>query len=328
MTSDRCVPDVLAVVVTYDSADVVARCLQSLDAAAGRLRMDVVVVDNASTDETLDRVAAARPGTAVVRLPRNSGYAAGVNAGAVRAAATTALLVLNPDVRLAPGCVERLQARLARPGVGIAVPRLEDDHGRLSASLRREPNVLRSFGEAVLGVPRAGRVAALGETVSDPEAYDVATQADWASGCALLVSPACRRAVGLWDESFFLYSEETDFALRARDLGFALQLEPTAQAVHLGGDSTTSTQLWPLLLLNKVELYRRRHGSRRAAAFRGGLLLNELLRTLLGSPVHRAGLRAALQPDGRERALRALRPEGPPPPGRRAVAVTASTSRG
>ena len=298
--------EVLVVIVTYNSEAVIGSCLSALPASAGAGSLDVVVVDNASTDDTLAVVQACRPGTAVVRLPCNAGYAAAINAGAARAGRETAVLVLNPDVRLAPGSVARLQERLAQPGTGIAVPRLEDASGRLALSLRREPTISRVFGEALLGVPRAGRVVLLGETVSDPAAYVVATAADWATGCAMLISAACRWAVGGWDESFFLYSEETDFALRARAQGFALRLEPEARAVHLGGESTSSALLWTLLILNKIECYGRHHGRVRTAAFRAGLILNELLRTGRGRPIHRAGLRAVLRPGGRDAALHAI----------------------
>ena len=74
-----------------------------------------------------------------------------------------------------------------------------------------------------------------------------------------MLSRDCWHACGPWDESFFLYSEEADFDLRARDAGFATVYEPSAGAVHLEGDSGNSPQLWTLLQLNRVRHFRRRH---------------------------------------------------------------------
>ena len=102
--------------------------------------------------------------------------------------------------------------------------------------------------------------------MTDPDAYDTDTDTDWAEGSTQLVSGECWSACGPWDESFFLYSEETDFDLRARDAGSRRGTSPAASATHLEGGSATSARLWPLLVVNQVRLYRRRHG---AAAARG-----------------------------------------------------------
>ncbi len=110
----------------------------------------------------------------------------------------------------------------------------------------------------------------------------------------MMISSECLDDVGAWDESYFLYSEETDFALRARDCGFVVRYTPEAEVVHLGGDSGVSPRLWALLTVNRVKLYGRRHGAGRTALFRVAVTLNEAIRALRGSPTHAAGLRALL----------------------------------
>ncbi|MDP8961599.1 MAG: hypothetical protein M3N32_08300, partial [Actinomycetota bacterium] len=110
------------------------------------------------------------------------------------------------------------------------------------------------------------------------------------------ISRRCLEQVGPWDETFFLYAEETEFALRARDAGFVLRYVPDAVATHLGGDRHTSSRLWALLAVNRVRLYSRRHGPVRTAAFWAAVALNEALRALAGRGVHRAALRALLRP--------------------------------
>ena len=198
---------VAVVVVTYNSADVVAGLLESLPAGLGDVPAQVVVVDNGSRDDTLEVVRSTAPDATVVATGRNGGYAAGINAGVAEAGNAVAILVLNPDVRLGPGCVPELLRALDRTGAGVVVPRLDDAAGQLIHSRRREPTLRRTLADALLGAERAGRIANLGEVVTDPGAYRVESATDWAEGSTQLISAACWRAAGPWDESYFLYSE-------------------------------------------------------------------------------------------------------------------------
>jgi GT2 family glycosyltransferase len=177
------------------------------------------------------------------------------------------------------------------------VPRLNDAAGRAITSLFREPTALRMLGDALIGGTRAGRYPAFGEMVVDEAAYTAQTAADWASGSVMLISRACLEACGPWDESFFLYSEETEFALRARDAGHALRLAPRAVAVHLEGDAATSPRLWTLLTLNRIRLYRRRHGLLATGGFWLAVLLREASRAVVArNRPSRAAVRGLLSP--------------------------------
>jgi GT2 family glycosyltransferase len=274
------VNSVTVAIVTHNSELVIADCLRALPGACDGVDVRALVVaDSGSTDATLLEVARAAPHARCVELNGNRGYAAGINAAVRASPEADAVLILNADVRLARHSVRRL-AQAIDGTTGIAVPRLEAPDGSLQLSLRREPSVLRAFGEALLG-QRAGRVRALGEVVVDRDCYDRPGTADWATGAVLLVSRACLHAVGEWDESFFLYSEETDFALRARDRGYALRYVPAARAVHLEGDGTRSPGLWSVMAVNRVALYRRRHGRVASALFRTAVLVNESLRAAM-----------------------------------------------
>lgn len=282
------------VVVTYHSADVVEDCLRSVAAALEPVPDSrVVVVDNASTDNTLEVVARVAPDAQVVARTTNDGFAAGVNAG-FAAAPDCDVLVLNPDVRLAPDAVVLLRAALAVPGTGIAVPRLAGADGAPQLSLRRAPNPLRALGEAVLGGTRAGRREALGELVVDPRSYDTAGTADWATGAAWLISREAREATGVLEERYFLYSEETEYMLRAGRRGHAVRYEPRARAVHLGGEQSTSPVLWSMATTNRVRMVRERHGRPLAFLMWLAVLLNELVRAPRHAK-HRTALRDLLR---------------------------------
>jgi GT2 family glycosyltransferase len=280
------------VIVTYNSGAVIGPCLGSLGPALAGLDAPIVVVaDNASSDDTLDQARAALAGVRIVPTGGNLGYSAAINRGQAAAGPHDFLLVLNPDIVVQPGSIPALMAALGPAGRGIAVPRMLDESGRLSSSLRREPSLATALGESVLGGPRAGRLG-LSEMITDPRRYDEPGPVDWATGAALLISQRCFEAVGPWDESFFLYSEETDYMLRARDHGFLTWYTPTAVVNHRGGESGTSPRLWSLLMANKVRLYARRHNAAQALAYRLILGGAEGLRALLGKPRSKAAVRA------------------------------------
>lgn len=296
---------VAVVVVTYNSSDVIGDCLRSLRSDGVRLA-DVVVVDNASRDGS------AGLAESVVDVPvrtlqmgRNAGYAAAINAGVATLdlAGLDAVLVLNPDCRLRPDTLARLCAALDGPDRrGITVPRLVNPDGSLQPSLRRRPTLARALGEALLG-DRAGRIGTLGELVTDPAAYAQPGPAVWATGAAMLISAEAAREVGPWDESFLLYSEETEYALRAADRGWTLWYEPTAEVEHAGGESGTNPALAALCVVNRVRLYRRRTNAIAGAAYHLVVLLGEAMRAVAGRRTSRASVTALVRPSRRIRSL-------------------------
>lgn len=291
---------VTVVVVTFNSAGVLGPFLDALPSAMASVeRWELILVDNASSDSTLG-IARSHPTAArIVALDENRGYAAGLNAGVRTAPDADAYLFVNPDVRLGPRAAVRLLTALDEPQVGIAVPRLHDAEGRLSWSLHREPTIRRALGEALVGGGRAGRSARWGEVITTPESYEATQIVDWASGAVMMVAADCLRQVGPWDESFFLYSEETEFCLRARDAGWRVMYRSDAPSVHLGGESGDSAFLRSILTVNRVELYRRRHGRVRTTAFHCAVITNEALRAMGSRAASRAALLALIRPSRR-----------------------------
>jgi GT2 family glycosyltransferase len=276
------------VVVTYRSEAVLAGCLEALEPELEGTDHRLVVVDNASGDGSVG--IAERAGAEVIGTGGNLGYAAAINRGCERAEGD--VLIMNPDVRVDPGAVLALRNALAEPGVGIAVPHMRDGGGTLITSLRRRPTVLRALGEGLLGGRRAGRFERLGEIVPAGPAYAAPGTHDWAVGACWMISAECRRQVGPWDERFFLYSEETDFALRAGGAGLGLWFVPRATVVHLEGESRTSPALYARLTINRVTLHRKHRGRASALLMRLALLAGELPRAAIGRATSRAAVRA------------------------------------
>ena len=172
-------------------------------------------------------------------------------------------------------------------------------------SIRNEPTVRRALAEAVFGrlAARLGGARGLGELVTDPRPHAHAGPVAWATGAAMLLSRQTVQRVGAWDESFLLYSEETDYCLRAADLGLATWFEPAAVIDHIGGEQATSPMLAKLAAVNRVRLFRRRHNALHAAAYYAVVTAGEGVRGLLGRRVSRACFEALVRPSRRITSL-------------------------
>lgn len=279
---------IVVVVVTYNSGDHVEALLDSLPEAFGELPREVVVVDNGSVDDTVGIVE--RRDDAVLVRSTNTGFAAGINNGVKHSRSTGPILVLNPDATVSPGAVPALLAGLDRVGVGIVAPRMLERDGTLSPSLRREPSLLRAGGLSFTRLP------VFAERIEDPCEYEAEHPVDWAVGAALLVSRDCFDALGGFDESYFLYSEETDFSLRARDLGWSTLYMPAAEVMHIGGGSGESATTHTMKMVNRVRIFGRRHGRMATWLYFGVAVFTEFRRGILGHAASWEAARALLRP--------------------------------
>lgn len=285
--------DVAVLVVTYQSARHIDELLGSLRGEALNHRIRVIVADNSSSDATLD-VVARHQDVRAVPTGGNLGYSAGLNVAARAAGVADALLILNPDARVAEGCIAALRSRMKSSRAGVVVPRILDEDGATYVSIRREPTLLRALGDAAFGSRWATRPGSLSEIEGRPEAYESAHPIDWATGAALLVDRGAATAVGEWDERFFLYSEETDYLRRVRDAGYTVWYEPEAVVEHSQGGSGSSAQLDALMTVNRIRYMAKYHSSARANLFHGAVVLHEAARS--SQPSHRVALRAVLSP--------------------------------
>jgi hypothetical protein len=226
-------------VVTHDSAHVLAAGLRSILAAAPQRGVRVWVVDNASRDGSAGLAASLVGDAQVIRCAENRGYAAGVNRALERARSPW-FAVLNPDVELPPGALDRLAGLLAaHPRAALVAPRVRDEQGRPEgsvgpfATLRRE-RAHAFYLEYFFGVP--GRRGAFPNSTAP---------VDWASGCAWLLRLAAARAVGALDEEYFMYWEDMDYCRRIWSAGWEVLATPEVEVRHLLGRGSARTALLP-----------------------------------------------------------------------------------
>jgi GT2 family glycosyltransferase len=216
-------PDVSVSVVNTSSRDLLLACLASLEEdLGGPCTVEVVVLDNASEDGSAEAVRERFPWARVIAQPYRAGFGANHNA-VIRATSGRYVYVLNEDATVEPGSFERLVRYLdAHPEVAALAPRIRYPDGREQASAWRFPTP----GAAALGaltLARAGIVqSGGGET----------RRVDWAMACALLLRRSALDEVGLFDEGFFIYSEETDLLRRLAAAGYETHYLPAVTAFH------------------------------------------------------------------------------------------------
>lgn len=258
--SPQDIADVAVLVVTYNNADDVPHLIKSLRAETADQSIRVIVADNCSKDGTLAELAK-YPDVISFSSGGNLGYSGGINAAVKRAGAAHNLLILNPDLTVGRGAIRAMLSRMEKSGAGAVVPRLIDPDGATYPSLRREPSISRSLGDAVAGSRFPTRPAWLSEMDMDSESYVYAHRVAWATGAALLIRSDLAATLGPWDDRYFLYSEETDYFRRIRNAGESIWFEPLAAMNHEQGGSGTSDSLLALMAVNRVR-YAAAHHSR------------------------------------------------------------------
>lgn len=234
---------VTAVIVNYNSAPDIFECLDTL--RASEHPVELVVVDNGSTDGSPDRLAAIDD-VRLVRSARNVGFGGGVNLGVRAADPQGAILLVNPDATVAPDAIGHLVATLeANPMAAAVGPLVLNPDGTVQPSKRRFPSWSQAAMHATIGVFWPGNPGTRAYVCADlPE--DQPSIVGWLSASVLLVRVDAFREVGMFDERFFFYVEDLDLCRRFADAGMELWFEPRAEAVHAWGGSTRNPtkQLW------------------------------------------------------------------------------------
>jgi len=230
--------DLSVVIPSYGTAAATLACLDSLEARRSEPTAEVLVIDNASPDDSAARIRERHPGVRLIEQPRNLGFAAACNRG-WRESRGRAVLFLNSDTILAPDTLgDLLRALDAERDVGAVGPRLTGRDGRLQPSCRRDPSPGALLNQhTVVRHLRLFRRHERRYKMRD-FAFDRRADVDVVMGAALLVRREALEAVGALDEGFFMYFEEADLCRRLRDAGHRVVFDPSATLTHTGGESS------------------------------------------------------------------------------------------
>ncbi len=294
--------DLSIVIVSWNVRDLLRQCLASLLTASDQqpaTDIELIVVDNASTDGSAAMVRDEFPAVRLIASDTNLGYPGGNNAG-LRVAQGRYVMILNPDTEVRPGALAALVAYAdANPDVGVVGPQLLNPDGSVQSSRRRFPTFATALFESTWLQPIAPRRLLERYYVLD-QPDDATLDVDWVDGAALMARREAVEQVGLLDEGFFMYSEELDWCRRFRQAGWRVVYLPEAKVVHHRGKSSDQVVAARHIHFNtsKVRYFRKYHGP----------IVAEVLRLfLLANYFWQIGVEAAKWLVGHRRSLRAER---------------------
>ncbi len=223
-----------AIVVNWNVRDLLRTCLTSLDLEDS----EIIVVDNASSDGSVEMLQAEFPEVRVIANPENRGFGA-ANNQALALASGRYVLFLNPDTEVRPGAIQRLLAFIdQRPQVGCVGPRLLNADGSVQPSRRSFPRLATFLVESTMLQRYLAGLGSVKRFYRQQHSDDEPQPVDWLVGACLLVRRSVLDEVGGFDERFFMYSEEMDLCYRLRQAGYEVWYVPEAEVVHLEGASS------------------------------------------------------------------------------------------
>lgn len=289
--------DLSIVIVNWNTRELLAKCLESVYAYRPKGEFEVIVVDNASSDASASMVRDRFPEVVLLETGENVGFARGINHG-IRVSQAEHILLLNSDAELLPETCQRLlEVVNNESSIGMVGARILNTDGTFQASFNDFPTI---WSEAIQALGLAKQVYGPYHPSHDPKEANEGRLCDWVPGACFLVRSAAIDDVGLLDESFFMYSEEVDWARRMWNGGWQVYYCADAAVLHWGGKSAdpASERQLGLLYSSKVKYFRKHHGPVVAAML--GFIIR--LAALLKSSYWLA--RWALNPDNRSYRLR------------------------
>jgi len=301
--------DLAVIIVSTNEAHWLRRCLPTVFDHAGDAKLDVVVVDNTSTDDTRELVESEFPGARIV-TSENHGFGHANNCGAMTCDAPY-ILFLNPDTEILEGTFGELLAAMDRqPDVGLAgVIQMAGD-GSMIPTIRYFPSVIRSLAEAFGSEKWPVRATWSRERDLDMTRYGLEVDCDWTSGSFMLARREALLAAGLLDERFFLQCEEPDLCMRIKRAGWRVRHLPSMTILHHG-----KTEVRPKMVAQEAyarRQYAQKHFSKpHGSAYIAAVGLGHAVRAL--SPRQSAPRREAARLALRTIAGRTAPPFGAPP---------------
>jgi N-acetylglucosaminyl-diphospho-decaprenol L-rhamnosyltransferase len=255
--------DLSIIIVNWNTRDLLIQCLQSVYDTTSNLDLEVVVVDNASTDGSQAVVRQQFPHIHLISNRENVGFAR-ANNQAMRASKGRYALLLNSDALLLANAVQvMISLAEANPRAGIIGAQLLNPDGSFQASHAPFPNLWQEF----LILSGAGRMLYGHWYPSRGPQEDQGPQmVDYVEGACMLVRREAFEDVGGLDEGYFMYAEEVDWCYAMREKGWQVWYQPAAQVTHLGGGSSRSrrTRREADLYRSRVRFFRKRYGDRAA----------------------------------------------------------------
>ena len=251
MTSDNIVR-LTIIIVSYNTRDTLSRCLKALHEHPPHVPHQIIVVDNASNDGTVDLIRQTWPSLQIIEMGFNAGFSAANNA-AIHASQSELVLLLNSDTMPPSSSIDNLVSALdTNSDVAAVGPRLVNLRGQIELSFGRMISPWNEARQKLLTLGTTKQLS-LFTTWLKQKAH-TSHYPDWVSGACMLVKRRDGDAVGWLNERYFLYTEDVDFCAALRASGRRILFTPTAEIVHIGRQSGLKTPLATRHLYRKSHL--------------------------------------------------------------------------
>ncbi len=254
--------DVSVVIVSWNTCDILRDCLQSVAAEAGPVSCEIIVVDNASADGSVAMVRREFPHVRVIENAGNRGFAAANNQG-IAVAAGRYILLLNSDTVVLDQAIARAVAFAeTRPDAAVVGCRVLNADRTLQPTCFMYPSLFNLLLSSTYLYKVWPRSRLLGREQMTWWQRDDVREVDVVTGCFMLVRRQAIEQVGVLDERFFMYAEETDWCYRFKNAGWRVLFTPEAEIVHLGGQSSkrVHVDMSVQLRLSILRFIRKHHG--------------------------------------------------------------------
>jgi len=272
---------VSVIIVNWNGKEVLVECLRSLAREAkGVENLQIIVVDNASNDGSLEAVACEFPSVKTLSNKHNVGFAKANNIG-LRCASGEYVCLINSDIVVKPGCLKAMCDYMEEhTSVGLLGPQILNSSGTLQPSCKRFPTLWNTFCRALALDSLFGRLSFFSGYLMSSFAHDEIRSVDILSGCFFMARREALNEVGFLDERFFIYAEDKDWCKRFWEEGWEVIYFPYGQAIHHGGKSSSKAPLRFFLEMQRAQLqyFRKHHNKLELATFYLLLLLHQLVR--------------------------------------------------
>ncbi len=247
-------------IISWNTRDLLDACLASVYETTSGIEFEVIVVDNASSDDSAEMVRSNYPQVRLIENTGNVGFAR-ANNQAYSVCTGRCFLLLNPDTVVFGDALRKLVSFLDNHDrAGAVGPLVQNADGSLQHSWARFPTL---WSEATGRLDRRIQGVRRIPTVTDEVRALDPFHADWIGGCCLMIKRKAIEEIGLLDESLFMYSEETDWCLRLHKAGWGVWVEPEAEIVHYGGKSSEQTaEMCRSQLFLSKRAFAAKHGGR------------------------------------------------------------------
>jgi N-acetylglucosaminyl-diphospho-decaprenol L-rhamnosyltransferase len=255
-------PDITVVLVNYNTGHLFNRLFTSLEAARGNLIVQLIVVDNASRDQSVTILRSKYPDVEVIENANNVGFGR-ANNQAIQHALGKYVLLLNTDAFVSSDTLRKtINFMEAHPKCGVLGVKLVGEDGSAQPGCRTFPTPWNTF---LLATGLDGSWSSSECNSSNPVSL---TECDWVTGCYYLVRKTVIDQIGLFDPRYFMYFEEVDHCRRVRQSGWKIVYYPDTEVVHLGGESAksqgpitvTSQQVLAFQVESELLYFRKYHG--------------------------------------------------------------------